>query len=689
MLIENSKDPKKFKKEKLEPRTDGTLCFNNRSWLPCYGDLRALIMHESHKSRYSVHPGSDKIYQDLKQLYWWHNIKVDIATYVSKCLTCLRVQAEHQKPYGLLVQPEIPQWKWDNITMDFVTKLPMTSSGYNTIWVIVNRLTKSAHFLPMIEDDSMDKLTKLYLKERAFQKALGTRLDMSTSYHLETDGQSKRTIQTLEDMLRACVIDFGKGWERHLPMVGDAQLTDPEIIQPTTEKIVQIKQRLQAARDRQKSYADVRRKPLEFQVGDKVMLKLSPWKGVVRFGKRGKLNPRYIGPFKVLAKVGTVAYRLELPQQLSKVHSTFHVSNLKKCLSDEPLAIPLDELHIDDKLRFVEEPVEIIDREIKWLRQILTRPGLLIPLRPIFGVLHEPSRPILTRNQLRSDGDMCMYALTMSIMEPKNVKESMTDPAWIESMQEELLQFKRLDEGIDFEESFALVARMEAIRIFLAYAAHKSFFVFQIDVKTAFLHGSLKEDVYVCQPEEYVSLSTCCAQVLWMRTQLTDYGFSYNKIPIYCDSKSAIAISWNPVQHSRTKHITVRYHFIKERVEKGTIKLYFVKTDYQLANLFTKALPADRFNYLVRRLGFPAQSIRSSNAIELDSPYLLDLITGTFQSRQHEREVGYGITDSWYEIVETLQGAPVSTNKELGGYVREFEMRVRQDMDEIYTRLDD
>nr|GFC11247.1 putative reverse transcriptase domain-containing protein [Tanacetum cinerariifolium] len=246
-------------------------------------------------------------------------------------------------------------------------------------------------FLPMREDDSMDKLTKLYLKEvvtrhgipiliisdcdprfasnfwRAFQKALGTRLDMSTAYHSETDGQRERTIQTLEDILRACVIDFGNGWERHLPLVefsynnsyhasikaapfkalygrkcrspvcwaevGDAQLIDPEIIQETTEKIVQIKQRLQAARDRQKSNADVRR------------------------------------PFKVLSKVKTITYRFELPQQLSRVHSTFHVSNLKKCLSDEPLAIPLDELHIDDKLRFVKELVEIIDREIKRLRK--------------------------------------------------------------------------------------------------------------------------------------------------------------------------------------------------------------------------------------------------------------------------------------------------------------------------------
>ncbi|GJY70216.1 putative reverse transcriptase domain-containing protein [Tanacetum coccineum] len=147
MLIEASKDPGKLRKEKLEPRADGTLCLNNRSWLPVYGDLRALIMHESHKSKYSVHPGSDKMYQDMKRLYWWPNMKADIATYVSKCLTCLRVKAEHQKPSGLLVQPEIPEWKWDNITMDFVTKLPRTTNGCDDIWVIVDRLTKSAHFL--------------------------------------------------------------------------------------------------------------------------------------------------------------------------------------------------------------------------------------------------------------------------------------------------------------------------------------------------------------------------------------------------------------------------------------------------------------------------------------------------------------------------------------------------------------
>ncbi|GJT28861.1 putative reverse transcriptase domain-containing protein [Tanacetum coccineum] len=154
---------KDIPKEKLEPRADGTLCLNGRSWLPCYGDLRSVVMHESHKSKYSIHPGSEKMYQDMKKLYWWPNMKADIATYVSKCLTCAKVKAEHQRPSGLLVQPAIPEWKWDNITMDFITKLPKSSQGFDTIWVIVDRLTKSAHFLPIRENDPLDKLARLYL----------------------------------------------------------------------------------------------------------------------------------------------------------------------------------------------------------------------------------------------------------------------------------------------------------------------------------------------------------------------------------------------------------------------------------------------------------------------------------------------------------------------------------------------
>ncbi|GJX37529.1 putative reverse transcriptase domain-containing protein [Tanacetum coccineum] len=196
----------------LEPRADGTLCLKNRSWIPCFGNLRALIMHESHKSKYSIHPGSDKMYQDLKKLYWWPNMKAEIATYVSKCMTCAKVKAEYQKPSGLLVQPIIPIWKWENITMDFVTKLPKTTSGQDTIWVIVDRLTKSAHFLPMKEPTTMDKRSPMY-----WQLEMSTALP-STNEMVQSDGPSSKCLAG-QDMLRACVMDFEKVWDRHLPLI--------------------------------------------------------------------------------------------------------------------------------------------------------------------------------------------------------------------------------------------------------------------------------------------------------------------------------------------------------------------------------------------------------------------------------------------------------------------------------------
>ncbi|KAI3786449.1 hypothetical protein L1987_40139 [Smallanthus sonchifolius] len=275
--------------------------------------------------------------------------------------------------------------------MDFITKLPHTLSGYDSIWVIIDRLTKFAHFLPIREDYRVEKLARIYIDEimsrhgiplniisdrdarftsrfwQSLKTALGTRLDLSTAYHPQTDGQTERTILTLEDMLRACVIDFCGNWDSHLSLIefsynnsyhtsinmapfealygrkcrspicwneiGEAQITAPELIQETYDKIIQIRDNIRVARSRQKSYADKRRKPLEFQASDLILLKVSSWKGVIRFGKKGKLAPRYVGPFKILERIGKVAYKLDLPPSLGNVHLTFHMSNMKKCLA--------------------------------------------------------------------------------------------------------------------------------------------------------------------------------------------------------------------------------------------------------------------------------------------------------------------------------------------------------------------
>nr|GEV07775.1 putative reverse transcriptase domain-containing protein [Tanacetum cinerariifolium] len=384
----------------LEQERDRKERFGDGCISGCHGGLWWIIMdEEEHEVRELV-----TLLRQLKVRDHARVPQVEVFCPSRKCLTCARVKAEHQRLSGLLVQPVIPEWKWNNITMDFITKLPKSSQGFNTIWVIVDRLTKLVHFLPIRENDPLDKLARLYLNMivarhiipvsiicdhdgrftsnfwRSFQKALGTNISMSTMYHPKTNGQSERTIQTLEDMLCACVIDFGKGWVKHLPLcefsynssyhasikaapyealygrkcrspvcwakVREAQLTGPKLIQETTEKI-----------------------PMEFEVRDIVMHKDSPWKGVVRFGKWGKLNSRYVRPFKVLAKVGKVAYKLELPQELSRVHHTFYVSNLKKCYADEPLVMPLEGIHVDDRLPFMEEPVKIMKREIKRLKR--------------------------------------------------------------------------------------------------------------------------------------------------------------------------------------------------------------------------------------------------------------------------------------------------------------------------------
>ncbi|GKB21870.1 reverse transcriptase domain-containing protein, partial [Tanacetum coccineum] len=305
-------------------------------------------------------------------LYWWPGMKKDTAEYVSKCLTCLKVKAEHQRPSGLLQQPEIPVWKWEGTTMDFDYKMDRLARLY------LNEIV-ARHGVPIsIISDRDSRFTSRFWQ--SMQEALGTRLDMSTAYHPQTDGQSERTIKTLEYMLIACVLDFEGSWDVHLPLVefsynnsyhssvrcapfealygkkcrspimwaevGECQLIRPELVQETTEKITQIKDRLKYARDRQKNYADKKRKPLEFSVA-----------------------PRFVGPFEIVEKVSPVAYQLDLPEELNGVHDTFHVLNLKKCLADPTLQVPLDEIRVDAKLNFVEESVEILEREFKKLKR--------------------------------------------------------------------------------------------------------------------------------------------------------------------------------------------------------------------------------------------------------------------------------------------------------------------------------
>src|SRR4051812_21631382 len=333
-------------------------------------------------------------------------MKRDVAEYISRCLTCQQVRAVRRHPAGLLQPLEVPEWKWEHVTMDFICGLPHTRQKHEAVWVIVDRLTKSDHFLPMNMTDSYDRLSRLYVREivrlhgvpasivsdrdprftshfwQSFQQALGTELRLSTAYHPQTDGQSERTIQILEDMLRSCIVDFGGTWEDHLPIVefaynnsfqasidmapfealydrpcrsplcwvdagestaarhridedtGETILLGPEFITETTEKIALIRQRIRAAQDRQKVYADQDRREVTFEVGDMAFLKVSAHRGLQKSRKLGKLAPRYIGPFRVLERVGPVAYRLELPPQLAAMHDVFHVSSLKDYVHD-------------------------------------------------------------------------------------------------------------------------------------------------------------------------------------------------------------------------------------------------------------------------------------------------------------------------------------------------------------------
>ncbi|GJW33445.1 putative nucleotidyltransferase, ribonuclease H, partial [Tanacetum coccineum] len=327
------------------------LWWGDRLCVPDDTEIREALLSEAHSSVVSIHPGLTKMYRDLKQNFWWSGMKKDVAEFVAKCLTCQQVKIEHQRASGLLQQLEIPVWKWEKITMDLVTGLPRTLRKNDAIWVVVDRITKSAHFLTIREGYSTSKLAEFFQKEiirlhgtpmsivsdrdlrftsqfwKGFQRAWGTKLNYSTAFHPQTDGQSERTIQTLEDMLRC--------W--------------PELVRITNEKVEVAKEKLKEARSRQKSYADKHR--------------------VHRFGIKGKLSPRFIGPFEVLERVGEVAYHLALPPALSHVHNVFHVST-PRGYNYHPLHVieyPLDKIQED--LSFEEEAEAILAREEQIMRR--------------------------------------------------------------------------------------------------------------------------------------------------------------------------------------------------------------------------------------------------------------------------------------------------------------------------------
>ena len=404
----------------------GVLYYKARVCVPDDDELRKAILEEAHSGSFAIHPGSTKMYQDLKMSFWWSGMKRDVSEFVTKCLVCQRVKAEHQVPSGLLQPIRIPEWKWDRITMDFVVGLPVTGRKHDSVWVVVDKLTKSAHFLPVRTDYSLDKLAELYIKEIVrlhgipvsiisdrdprftsrfwgkLQEAMGTRLNFSTEFHPQTDGQSERVIQILEDMLRSCTIDYEGSWDRHIPLVefvynnsfqssigmapyealygrkcrtplcwtelSERKVIGPDLIRETEEKVKMIREKLKVATDRQKSYTDMKRKDIRYEVGEKVFLKVSPWKKVMRFGKKGKLSPRFIGPYEVIEKVGPVAYRLALPPDLEKIHNVFHVSMLRRYRSDPTHIVSSDTIELRPDLTYEEEPVEILAHEVKELR---------------------------------------------------------------------------------------------------------------------------------------------------------------------------------------------------------------------------------------------------------------------------------------------------------------------------------
>ncbi|WVZ57819.1 hypothetical protein U9M48_008158 [Paspalum notatum var. saurae] len=405
----------------------GVLWFNNRLVVPKDMELRKKILDEAHTSELTMHPGSNKMYQDLKQKFWWTRMKREIAKYVSECDVCKRVKADHLKPGGMLQPLNIPAWKWEDIHMDFVVGLPRTQKGYDSIWVIIDRFTKSANFLPVKTVYRANTYAELYIAKivslhgvprtitsdrglvfvsrfwEQLQNALGTKLIHSSAYHPQTSGQVERVNQIVEDMLRACALTYSTKWDECLPLAEFAYNNSyqkslnmapfealysrrcrtplnwsepeervtfgPDLVTQAEEQVKFIHSNLKSTQSRQKSYSDRRRRPLVFEKGDHVYLRVSPMKRVHRFGVKGKLAPRYVGPFKITEQCGPVAYRLELPPHLAAMHDVFHVSQLKKCLRVPEEEVDTSQVQIEPDLTYEARPIKILDQKQRSTRR--------------------------------------------------------------------------------------------------------------------------------------------------------------------------------------------------------------------------------------------------------------------------------------------------------------------------------
>ncbi|WVZ88076.1 hypothetical protein U9M48_034629 [Paspalum notatum var. saurae] len=383
---------------------EGVLWFKNRLMVPKDMELRRKILDEAHASMFTLHPSSNKMYQDLKQKFWWTRMKREITEYVSECDVCQIVKADHLKPAGMLQPLAVPAWKWEDVHMDFIVGLPRTSKGYDSIWVIIDRFTKSAHFVPVKTIYHAKTYAEIYIARvvslhgvprtitsdrdslfvsrfwEQLQTALGTNLIHSSAYHPQTSGQ-------WDECLPLAEFAYNNSYQKSFEMApfealygrrcrtplnwsepGERVTFGPDLVTQAEEQVKFIHDNLKRAQSRQKSYSDKRRRPLVFEKGDHVYLRVSPMKGVHRFGVKGKLAPRYVGPFKITEQCGPVAYRLELPPHLAAVHDVFHVSQIK-CLRVPEKVIDTSQIQIQPDLTYEEKPIKILDQKQRSTRR--------------------------------------------------------------------------------------------------------------------------------------------------------------------------------------------------------------------------------------------------------------------------------------------------------------------------------